>query len=110
MPHSPRHWLQFRLSTWFVLIGILAWGVTARPWIVPTVAFSGYRRKHEVYPDLRAGSQFVAVVTETYTLNPALLGPTLALAAFVGWKAAWAIGRRVKARKDEQPECQSEAS
>lgn len=30
MPLQPRRWFQFSLSTWFVLVAILAWAMVCR--------------------------------------------------------------------------------
>lgn len=70
---APRRWFQFRLTTWFVLVAILAWAMTEWPWVVTAQT----------------------IAEEQRTLNQALKPPALALAAFVGWKTAWMIaGRR----------------
>ena len=37
MATSPRRWFQFKLSTWFVLVGIVAWAMMLRPWGVRIV-------------------------------------------------------------------------
>lgn len=95
MPLPPRRWFQFRLTMWFVLVAILAWAMIQWPWWymhldgVIDVELPGKGGTHRT-------------VLESRRPNPALLYPALALAAFVGWKAAWAIGRRVAARKAER--------
>lgn len=86
MPLPPRRWFQFKLSTWFVLVAILAWAMLYWPWI---------ETRRELGAPVRYGLFIGTVRTyENRTRpNPDLLYPALALAAFVGLKAALASGR-----------------
>jgi len=43
---------------------------------------------------------FRSVLAISLGPNPQLLYPTLALAAFLGWKAAWAVVERQRARHE----------
>jgi len=66
-----RRWFQFKVSTWFVLVGILCWALACRPW------------------------WFEFVTEQTFiSLNIALAYPTLALLAFIAWKVAWLVVER----------------
>ena len=96
----PRRWLQFRLSTWFVLVAVLGWAMTCRPY---------YKDFHDVVVEHEGGSgilsfgfndedpyhtALLATLHAQVGLNPELRWPTLALAAFLAWKAAWAVAER----------------
>ena len=100
MPLPPRRWFQFRLSTWFVLVGILAWAMMCRPWTLPARIVEGSDVQGltvEVRPgDFEMAGQFRMEVP----MNPALRYPALALAALVGWRAAWAIVERRRKRSE----------
>ena len=115
-------WLQVRLSTWFVLIAIIAWGMLCWPWMVE-------RRMTPSDPAIQAAVQWLerhqqddaegwsapsaASVSGTFLLrsewevNPELLGPTLVLALFLGWKgaAAWSPQRRISQPAKERRTC-----
>ena len=93
-----RRRFQFRLSTW-LLVAILAWAISTRPYQVPAnlsqMVFTG---GGFVQPSLFCrvfGFELMATRTIEYVgptkLNPTHLYPALALAAFIGWKAAWLI-------------------
>ena len=86
MSFSPRRWFQFRITTWFVLVAILVWAMMQGEWYYDTIE-EGY---------LISGPNRGIQVSLVRKYNSALIYPALALAAFVGWKAAWAIGRRVR--------------
>ena len=93
-----RRWFQFRLSTWLVLIAILAWAMTARPYLVyGLVDAATYSFPSWIAPPPADHADYGYDWPDYAPVgwNPALLYPALALAAFIGWKAAWAIGRRV---------------
>jgi hypothetical protein len=90
----PLRWYQFRLGTWFVLTAILAWAMTEWPWVrfpepvsLPALKYVG-RKEILITPWKPPYRERI--------VNPGLLYPALALAAFVGWKAAWAIAQRRK--------------
>lgn len=75
-PTPGRRGLQFRLSTWFVLMAILAWAFAiSPPQIVVTEAMQ-----------LANGKQSIS--TMKY-LNPHYFAPVFALVAFACWKAAF---------------------
>jgi hypothetical protein len=81
-----RRCFQFRLSTWFVLVAIMAWTMAEWPWVRSYSLWSGYVFVKPLFMTQRR-------------LNPALLYPALALAMFVVWKVAWLfVGRRRKLR------------
>jgi hypothetical protein len=101
MPLPPRRWYQFKLSTWFVLVAIMAWAVALRPVYLfesggGAAPFAPRHTKllliHVYYGS--SGGHFCQVAFYV----PRLLWILVPLVAFVGWKAAWAAGRRV-ARK-----------
>ncbi len=106
MPHSPRRRFQFRLSTWFVLVAIVEW-----PWVIKKQSLmtwpangqlvvqraAAYTAFRESGPDLPN----MIIFEKPYSPSANLLYPALALVAFVGWKAAWAIGRRERGEADD---------
>ena len=83
-----------------MLIAILAWAMMEWPWVVQ-VKYSlrhldgpiGNASPYSTGPDIFMHDSYMIVPQP----NPRLLYPALALAAFVGWKAAWAIARSVAA-------------
>ena len=77
----PRRWFQFRLSTAFVLVGILCWMLSCRPYLLA------------IFGELPFAGDDIIVIGDARFPNPALLWPTLALAVFVGWKLACAFTR-----------------
>lgn len=91
---APRRCFQFRLSTWFVLVGILAWAMVIRSATPPAPIHFGHKDVLLIpfKPTFSEKGEFP------------LMYPTLALAAFAGWKVAWAIGRRVQAKRAEPHE------
>lgn len=74
-----RSFFQFRLSTWLVLVGILAWMMACQPYWVP-----GYRGK--------------GIPPDAWLLNPQFKWPALALVAFMGWKTFWLVRERRRER------------
>jgi hypothetical protein len=81
-----RHcWVQFRLSTWFVLVGILGWAMTIWPlateWKVTSVQGDD-------------GSGFTMLVEGVQVTRLNLFVPALTLAAFLLRKTAWAVAER----------------
>jgi hypothetical protein len=118
----PRRWFQFRLSTWFVLVAILGWAMTCWPILVRERrvvsaaewnAASGKMPKENLerevkYHELLAARRQNHPVTWHYFVvesrpNARLLYPALALAAFLVWKAAWAMVAR-RRRRSAAPE------
>ena len=121
-----RRWFQFRLSTWFVLVAILGWAMTCRPyvithrtsWTVPIryevigPEFKLSRdRTTKLAPSVHSDWQGFKVeyvhadgATAYYSgsrrsMNYQFAWPLLALAAFLAWKVAWAIGPRLVQRR-----------
>jgi hypothetical protein len=86
-PKKPR--FQFRLSTWFVLVAILAWAMTHWPWVVTDRYYAS-----QTFVESLSGPQEI----ERHSLNAALIWPALALPAFVTWKAAWSVAERRRRR------------
>lgn len=111
MPEKPnrtyRRWFQFRLSTWLVLVAIVAWamalGVRSERtfWVSKSEDFwrsgrqpqpIGFRPTGSIrYSGNRHGwqTQFRSMMP-----NPKLKYPILALVAFIGWKAFWLVRER----------------
>ena len=85
MPDNPaprRRWFQFRLSTWFVLMAILAWAMIEWPWV-------------RLYPLSSGKNQIAYAFGEAFVqkwnlhaviINPWLTPQAITLAAFAGWK------------------------
>jgi hypothetical protein len=67
----PRRWFQFRLSTWFVLVAIVAELMVSWPWVI---VISG----NEI-----VGEKWVSP-------NSRLRLPISTVLLFLAWKAAWA--------------------
>jgi hypothetical protein len=129
----PRRWFQFRLSTWFVLVAILGWAMACWPfyWHEITHYSAPMRARDERtalgvfvgrsnsadYTDwihkqreafLTHGFPASSFPRTSYVegrdiVNPATRWPVLALAAFLAWKAAWAVVER-RRRKSGAPE------
>ncbi|MBX9789136.1 MAG: hypothetical protein K2Y37_09495 [Pirellulales bacterium] len=81
----PRRWLQFRLSTWFVLVAILAWAMATRPYLVAVQGASA---------GPMAGPPWEPIYVVEHRVNKQLRWPALTLSAFLAWKAAWAAIER----------------
>ena len=106
-----RRWFQFRLSSWFVLVAILAWAMLRWPdmdwdeyWILLPIPNTAGPQPEEYR------KAFVFEVLElrcycwTYSWpNPVAKWPALALAAFVGWKAAALVLNRRRSTSASQP-------
>lgn len=88
-----RHWFQFRLSTWLVLIGILAWFMATGP---------EFRFDHDepAYADSIDGWSGTFSIGHpspptfealgiTYFFPSELRWPVLALSVFLAWKYLW---------------------
>lgn len=91
-----RRWFQFRLSTWLVLVGIVAWAMATRPYVVindgtESVWVHGFGRfiAQPGETHIQFGTRQIAV--DRRHINPRLRWPALALTAFIGWKAFWLI-------------------
>ena len=103
MDETPkRRWYQFRLSTVLILTAIVAWGMV--PQLVDRdVKITGHKIRRP------QGTQIVRTVhhtkpfphrTETWReRSPRVLGPALALALFLTWKAAWAVIERRREKR-----------
>jgi len=102
-----RRWFRFRLSTVLILTAILAWGMACRPRI--GINCENLTRKFSVgysFDDFDARDSLLAINLVIYTtggfiafsiyVGPVaeLAWPALALAAFLAWKAAWAVVER----------------
>jgi hypothetical protein len=122
-----RRWFQFRLSTWFVLVAILAWGMVARPLLdfdasslliegslargLSMSAYLDYPIETLRGDDRDADNVCLAVEWTTrgdvYVYWLAIVPkygawPILALVAFLAWKAAWAVVACRRARRATQ--------
>ena len=96
---SPRRWFQFRLSTWFVLVAILAWAMTCRPYY--TFIDGWWKHMDERGSTWSRGP--LPISPDEVRMNPQLVWPALALATFLTWKAAWAVIER-RRRPSAAPE------
>ncbi|MGE0536604.1 MAG: hypothetical protein AB7O68_16660 [Pirellulales bacterium] len=98
---AKRPWLRFRLSTVLILTAIVAWGMATRPYLVLGPG------AHIIWnpPDTMAERESIwhrwGTPYANRKLNPALRWPALALAAFLAWKGASAVGPRVVRRRDD---------
>lgn len=106
----PRRWFQFRLSTWFILVVILGWAMACQPWIVHArfgVAPRGFASstpKLVTFLNVKYVRRFTTpYLYDEFGLNRKLGGPALAVAAFLAWKAAWAVVER-RRRQSAAPE------
>jgi hypothetical protein len=92
-----RHWFRFRLTTWFVLIAILAWAMVEWPWIIRLEEWASFPTSAIPPTNFhRKGTAFAGVVSYSfvsYRLNSAILWPVVVLAALLFWKAAGAFRR-----------------
>ncbi|MGE0536598.1 MAG: hypothetical protein AB7O68_16630 [Pirellulales bacterium] len=109
-----RRWLQFRLSTWFVLVAILGWACASPLYVidhmqVSTMVFTPVPlptglepleiKSIKDYPDVPPGGMAQYDVSFR-RFNRLGIAPYLVLAAFLAWKAAWAIRSRLVRRCD----------
>lgn len=124
-PAPRRRWYQFRPSTWFVLVGILAWAMALRPFYKSYDVFEAmvgpellaqklssrppdhlsvdeWKQKLKRAPkfsvDLDNSDVRVWYWRARLTLRR-LLFPARALVAFVGWKAARLVVERRRNRR-----------
>lgn len=103
-----RRWFQFSLSKWFVLVAILAWAMMEWPWIVYLVDPvphpldpADYTPQEWLFLNTRHSYMGWKPAEAHYVLRrliPRLIYPALTLVGFVGWKAAWAVRRRIRGR------------
>ena len=111
---KPRRWFQFRLTTWLVLVAILAWTMFLGPYCL--IVFRHGPHGHDDFmlqfgePEQRAGGWALSgrsarghsstdrELTVAFGPNPELEYPALALAAFSIGKAAWLIAKRTRAK------------
>lgn len=99
MTETPkRRWFQFRLGTWFILIGIVAW-VMATPWEIwvdsRTLGLFAIPTRNdffEVESSTSGGPPAGAILI--LVLNPALFWPAMAAVSFACWKLVWRIVER----------------
>ncbi len=108
MPLPRRRWFQFRLTTWFGLVAILAWAMLYRPWVDveagrATTRLFMFGRVNPNGGRLHVSMQFDdgnqawwahIFIDQLVTL----IVPAIILVAFVVWKAFLAIRRRVAGR------------
>lgn len=83
-----RRWPQLRLSTWLILIAILAWAMAVRPFFLRSALTAPGAQPIPLDKSL-------VVVTD---LNPRLHGPALAMATFLAWQLAWLLIERRRQR------------
>lgn len=107
-----RRWFQFRLSTWLVLIAILAWAMANQVWVWP------FYQSINHFPALTGGTSpehtriliTTTVVSGGSTVHAGefdmIVGPTrfikyalLTLAAFFIGKAGWHVAVRWRRRR-----------
>jgi hypothetical protein len=95
----PRAQFQFRISTMFILVAILAWGMSCWPFFLrePQLWPPGPIQPGE-YVYASGGTNLRSQIT-MHRFNPMARGPVAALAAFLAWKAAWAVGPRMVRRR-----------
>jgi len=80
--------IQFRLTTWFVLVGILAWAMWQPPIMRFRIGSDGSLvRAYDWLNTSRADEDY-------FFPNAYFIFPVLALAAFVGWKGFWLLRNR----------------
>ncbi len=115
MPSLPPHrWFQFRLTTVFVLVAILAWSMLIQPWVVPNPNYPqqlwptgarippGYKvsalpgEPARVYINARTGTPQVLLIPSDRQMNPALRHPISVLTLFLAWKAARPAARSAR--------------
>jgi hypothetical protein len=126
MPFLPsRRWFRFRLSTWFVLVGLAAWVMASKP-VVPLSRYNatigrstwyfaiGWDGPEFVGPPMRPKSGHFTVTLsgtwqktyrsyEFHILTDRLIYPSLGLLVFLAWKATWAVAER-RRRRPAAPE------
>lgn len=79
MPFLPKRWFRFRLSTVLILTAIAAWAMACPLFETVTV----FQRR-----------QMIVSGTPIRRLSELGILPIVALAAFLAWKATWAIIER----------------
>ncbi|MGD9647385.1 MAG: hypothetical protein AB7U73_16855 [Pirellulales bacterium] len=97
-----RRWFRFRISTVLILIAIVAWAMACWPWaavskriILATAADIDPAISFTKVLFSRTTPNNGPLVEETWIEpNTAAAYPALALAAFLAWKAAWAVVER----------------
>ncbi len=118
MANKSKHgWFRFRLSTVLILTAIAAWAMACWPWIV-TETFQGSPSYIQLPSSIQSPADFDGAYYQwlgrrkpiggplwllTYRvdyLNPRVLGPIAALAAFLAWKAAWVVIERRRRQFD----------
>lgn len=93
-----RRWFRFRLSTVLILTAILAWAMATRPFFVLVATENGRYVVFDPHSSatLKEGRSLYPDTTPMVYdwINPRLKWPALAFAAFLAWKAAWAVVER----------------
>lgn len=114
----PRRWLQFRLTTWFVLVGILAWAMFQWPYydnldITSDMLNDAVQGMHQSDDPTPAGSHEpfsgywgLDRYRWFWTLKRSLqelVAPAVVLAAFLVAKAAWRLANNLAMRSGADP-------
>lgn len=106
-----RHWFRFRLSTVLIVTAIMAWAMATPRTLTIDAGRSDQLERLSVCVVL--GQLFVEeppgspIPCRSFlvVLNPVVIWPTLTLATFLAWKAAWAIvPQMVRRREPVAPE------
>ena len=110
---AKRRWFRFRLSTVLILTAIVAWTMALRPhfglFYYHDIVGYWYELGHVPLVFNREAYWLVSVASGNPTTgqrglhvyigrNSGLTWPALALAAFLAWKAAWAVVERRRRR------------
>src|SRR4051794_35250581 len=105
-----RRWFQFRLSTWFVLVGLVALSMSLRPYTEWSVDSGAVTSSSPAPPGASViiTVRHMAEVEHTWiiiktTPNPKLAWPTLGLLALLTWKIAGQIVERRRSRRATAP-------
>jgi hypothetical protein len=101
-----RRWFRFRLSTVLILTAIVAWGMATWPDLaIGYYSWSGtwqvIGRRFWQSSDVTWSVEFERCGIVVGSCN-AVAWPALSLAAFLAWKAAWAVAERRRARRATQ--------
>src|SRR5689334_21924047 len=88
-PPTTRRWFQWRLSTWFVLVAIIGWAMIQTPYLVPP--FPRLTSWMILGRGLNSDAVLIGHLIPDRKINPDLLGPCVALLAFLTWKAFWLV-------------------
>ncbi|MBX9789622.1 MAG: hypothetical protein K2Y37_11965 [Pirellulales bacterium] len=94
-------WFRFRLSTVLILTAIAAWAMATRPFVMlvePNAPKSVYRwitiPWGTIFVEVQRSPGVVDCMRFEKVLNPQLVLVAVIFAAFLAWKAAWAVVER----------------